>query len=102
MTSVGSLRTRDHINKTCATLGETARTKLLVKNFIFDPKHKLLLCRNAKVGPQYQRCRSKKYGIFMQWWDEPKKHKLFNTFDFFKSKKFVKKSLNIQKIVLTS
>jgi len=41
---------RDHMRKTCEESGETARTELSVNSFIFDPNHKLLLCRNAKVG----------------------------------------------------
>ena len=46
------LSRRRRVVETCATLGVT--TMAHRTSFLYDPRHRLLFCRNAKVGVWYK------------------------------------------------
>ena len=40
---------KENVRKTCAKYGHSLNIKVPLKEFMYDPNHKLLFCRNAKV-----------------------------------------------------
>ena len=45
------LTLREKLQKTCLKFVVSVRVPVETEHFIFDPNHKLLFCRNAKVCP---------------------------------------------------
>ena len=41
---------QEHIKKVCEEYGKSLRRDVPLKQFMYDPEHKLLFCRNAKVN----------------------------------------------------